>query len=154
MDYKNLKKLVFFSNTFLFSWYIFSCFLLFFDKTLTSTYFVLMEIVNLSMLYLIGLKIKKKDSYNKIQTIINFFLICWFIYFTPIDYLNKGYSLVEHYVYILIDLSSILFLVDNFIYKGLLFLDNKKIIKKHLFNTSYLIIFFYLISRFFFKCFK
>lgn len=120
----------------LFLWYFISLYLIATDDTLSFQLKVTCEIINLLCIGFIGTNIFDKYVATKLYYMVAMILIAWYIYFTPQDFNNSGYSLKEKIIYVGIDLATLFYLFgslmlsySNSIYNKLNALD--KLLRMH-----------------------
>lgn len=99
---------------FLLIWYVISIPIIYCDNTITGWLLVYFETVSILMIFLTSRVIT--HSYKKpsrFDFVINILLLAWFLFVTRRD-INTDYSLLTKLLYVSVDFSSLLFLVDTF----------------------------------------
>jgi len=99
----------------LFSWYLYSIYLLTQDTTLSFGMLIAGEMSNIITLIILSRVIFfNYDNPNYTDFCLSFFTIVWFLYSTYRD-MTVSYSTEAKILYVGIDILSILFLIDAFI---------------------------------------
>ena len=98
-----------FFQSILFGWFVYSLYLVAVDNTLSTDMKILGETINILCLGFIASNMLNQ-THHFMFFLIGFFLLGWFIYYTPIDFLNTGYTKWEKRLYVTVDVSMIIFL--------------------------------------------
>lgn len=93
-------------------WQIAGIVLIIQDPTLSPTLKFIGFIVNFSFFLYITSNIFKQ-AINILSYGIAFMILCWYIYYTPIDITNPGYTLWQKIFYGMIDIASIIYLIGS-----------------------------------------
>lgn len=100
---------------FLLIWYVISIPIIYCDNTITGWMLVYFELVSILM---INITWRVRNLSYKNPSLFDFFtnisLLVWFLFVTHRD-INTDYSLLTKLLYVSVDFSSILFLVDTFL---------------------------------------
>lgn len=102
------KKII---HILLLAWYVASLFLVAADYTLSLQLKITGEIINLLFIGIIAENLLQQKAKNISYYLIVSILLVWYLYYTPLDFLNKGYTIGQHYGYTIIDIVSIIYLV-------------------------------------------
>lgn len=100
---------------FLLCWYFFAIYLVAVDPTLSTYLKIVMEMVGLLCIFFISMNLfwsgNKSIYYNIAYYSTGIILLMWYLYYTPLDIMNQGYSLKEKIIYGFIDIVTIIYLV-------------------------------------------
>lgn len=115
----------------LFFWFIYSMYAVFIDSTLDKNLKILGEITNILALGYIASNITGQN-YGVLYFIIGIVLLAWYLYYTPKDMSNSGYTNIQRFVYVTIDVTMLIYLISSLT----LALYGTTIINKYIFNVS------------------
>lgn len=98
----------------LFIWYILSLYFVGTDTTISPQLVITGEIINLLCLGYILSNIRGENN-DLLFNFVGFLLLAWYIYYTPLDIIHQGYTPIEKFTYVLIDFSTIIYLILSLI---------------------------------------
>ena len=91
-------------------WYFVSLYLVAIDRALPIQLKITGEIINLLCIGFIATSMFNEYVGNIIYYVVGLILIAWYLYFTPQDWNNPGYTPIEKYGYTAIDIITLLYL--------------------------------------------
>lgn len=98
-------------------WFLYSLYSVFVDPTLSTQTRISGEIINcLSLFLCIDIY---KNGYNKATFALyalTFLILAWYLYYTPIDLHNAGYTIFWKILFVLVDVSFILYLLGTLLF--------------------------------------
>ena len=128
-----------FLQTGLLCWYIASLYIVYCDNTVSLCTKIAMEVVNIAVLGFIATNMFNDHVSNILYYVIGALLIAWYIYFTPQDWNNTGYTKLERYVYVSIDIITLLYLFTSLILSYLVQTHNQLNVIKSMLNIKQMI---------------
>jgi hypothetical protein len=96
----------------LLAWFFFSLYAVFNDPTLSNSLKGIGEITNLLAIgYITSNMFSQNESLLFYE--IGILLLIWYLYYTPKDIANPGYTHKQKFIYVLVDLCMILYLITT-----------------------------------------
>ncbi len=111
-------------------WYFLSLYLVAKDHTVGLYLKIVMEMVNLLCICFIANNLFNLVQYKGIAYYVVYYsialvLLMWYMYYTPLDISNPGYSLQEKIIYVCVDIITIIYLIVSMFNVNLMFTLNK-----------------------------
>lgn len=97
-------------------WYFVSLYLVATDNILSLQLKITGEIINLLCISYIATNMFNDCTSNIVYYMVALILFCWYLYYTPQDWRNPGYSPIEKYGYTAIDIITLLYIVNTVIF--------------------------------------
>lgn len=96
----------------LFCWFILSVYLVAKDSTLSLQLKIIGEITNFMALGYIASNMIGENHSILFYT-VGILLLGWYLYYTPQDIVNNGYTPAEKITYVIIDISMLIYLISS-----------------------------------------
>ncbi len=93
----------------LFIWQPYGLLMIWADPTLSPDLKFLGTIINISFFFYIYVQVARQQ-WNVLNWAIGTMLLIWYLHYTPIDFHNPGYTPLQKFVYVSIDIFSLFYL--------------------------------------------
>lgn len=91
-------------------WQIIGVYFIINDDTLSPQLKVFGIVINLIFFFFILVQVIVQPT-NILTIIIGLMLFVWYVYYTPIDFANPGYTSFQRFCYVAIDIVSLIYLI-------------------------------------------